>query len=154
AVFIFVVYMSFRLDIADYWDAKYNASFIEINDPDNTYTNYYQNEDYRNFRIVWIYIYTLIFLATLSFLNIKKIKNDVLGYVLIVVGVFTFLLFFTEGTFALTELRETYIYGTESEYYNRGISNILIRYIAVFSALTLVYAGFLSVKSGIMKKGL
>jgi hypothetical protein len=74
--------------------------------------------------------------------------------VLIVIGVFAFLLFFTEGMFALTELRETYIDNTLSEYYNHGIFNILIRYIAIFSALALVYTGLLSVKSGIMKKGL
>ncbi len=146
--------MSLRLDIADYWDVKYNVSFLEINDLKDSYTNYYQNKDYRNFRIVWIYIYTLLFLATLSILNIKKIKNDVLGYVLIVVGLFAFLLFFTEGIFALTELRQTYISNESSEYYDRGIFNLLIRYIAIFSALALVYAGSLSIKSGIMKKGL
>lgn len=154
ALFIFVLYMSLRLEIAEYWNVKYDASYLEIKETTDTYSNYYQNEDYRNFRIVWIYIYTLLFLATLSFFNIKKIKNDVLGYALIVIGVFAFLLFFTEGMFALTELRETYIDNTLSEYYNRGIFNILIRYIAIFSALGLVYTGLLSVKSGIMKKGL
>ena len=154
AVFLFVLYYCFRIEIADYWNTKYIASYLEINELNDSYTNNYQNEDYNNFRIVWIYIYTLLFLAALSFANIKKIKNNVLSYVLIVFSVFAFLLFFTEGFFTLTELRQTYKDNTLSEYYNRSVFNLIIRYIAIISALALVFAGILSVKSGILKKGL
>ncbi len=154
AVFLFVLYYCFRLEIADYWNTKNNASFLEIKDGTDSYSNYYNNEDYRNFRIVWVYIYSLLFLAALSFFNIKKLKNNLLGYVLIVTSVFAFLLFFTEGIFSLTDLRQTYIDNTYSEYYNHGIFNLLIRYIALASVLSLVFTGILSVKSGILKKGL
>lgn len=154
AVFLFVLYYCFRIEIADYWNTKYNASFLEIKEGSDSYSNYYNNEDYRNFRIVWVYIYSLLFLASLSFLNIKKLKNNLLGYVLIVTSVFTFLLFFTEGIFSLTDLRQTYIDNTYSEYYNHGIFNLLIRYIAIASVLSLVFAGLVSIKSGILKKGL
>ncbi len=150
AVFLFVLYYCFRIEIADYWDLKYNNSFLQI---DDSFSNY-QNDDYRNFRIVWIYIYTLLFLAALSIINIKKIKNNVLGSVLILASTFTFLLFFTEGIFALTELRQTYKDNTLSEYYNRSVFNFLIRYIVIISALVLLFAGMLSVQSGVMKKGL
>ncbi|SRX75164.1 DUF2339 domain-containing protein [Aequorivita antarctica] len=154
AIFIFVLYNCFRLEIADFWNTKYVASYLEINEGNDSYTNYHQNEDYTHFRIVWIYIYTLLFLAALSFVNIKKLKNNVLGYVLIVASTFAFLLFFTEGVFALTDLRQTYINNTLSEYYNRSVFNLLIRYIAIISVLALVFAGLISVKSGILKKGL
>lgn len=154
ALFIFVLYMSVRLDISEYWTVKYDASSLQINDPNDSYTNYYQNEDYGNFRIVWIYIYTLLFLAALSIINIKKLKNNILGYVLIVASVLAFLLFFTQGIISLSELRQTYIDNTLSEYYNHGIFNLLIRYIAIASVLGLVFAGSLSVKTGILKKGL
>ncbi len=154
AIFLFVLYNCFRIEITEYWNLKYNASTIEINELNNSYTNYYTNEDYRYFRIIWIYVYSLMFLAILSFLNIKKLKNEILGYVLIVVSAFAFLLFFTEGIVTLTNLRQTYIDNTLSEYYNRSVFNILIRYIAIISVLALVFAGLLSVKSGVMKNKL
>ena len=153
AIFLFVLYYSFRLEIADFWNAKYNASYLEINNDESFYGSY-KNQDYLNFRTVWIYCYTLLFLALLAFLNVKKLKNNVLGYVLIVASSFAFLLFFSEGILALTYLRETYIGNPESEYYSHGIFNLLVRYIAIVSVLALVYAGWLSVKSGILKKGL
>lgn len=154
AIFIFVLYNIFRLEIADYWNTKYTASYLEINEVNESYNNYFQNEDYHNFRIVWIYIYTLLFIAAISILNIKKLKNNLLGYVLIVTSAFAFLLFFTEGIFTLTDLRQTYINEATSEYYNHSIFNLLIRYIAIISVLALVFAGILSVKAGVMKKGL
>ncbi|WP_347374892.1 DUF2339 domain-containing protein [Aequorivita sp. Q41] len=154
AIFLFVLYNCFRIEITEYWNLKYNVSTIEINELNNSYTNYYTNEDYRYFRIIWIYVYSLMFLAILSFLNIKKLKNEILGYVLIVVSAFAFLLFFTEGIVTLTNLRQTYIDNTWSEYYNRSVFNILIRYIAIISVLALVFAGLLSVKSGVMKNKL
>ncbi len=153
-ILIFVLYNSLRLEIADYFETKYIASYLEINDQDGSYMNYHQNEDYHNFKIVWIYFYTLLFLAILSLFNIKKLKNNGLGYVLIVASAFTFLFFFSQGIIALTDLRQTYIHQESSEYYNHGIFNLLIRYIAIISVLSLVFVGVLSVKSGIMKKGL
>lgn len=154
AIFLFVLYYCFRIEIADYWNGKYDSSFLEITELNESYINYYQNEDYRHFRIVWIYVYSLLFLAAVSILNIKKLKNNVLGYVLIVLSAIAFLLFFTEGIFTLTDLRQTYKENTLAEYYNRSVFNILIRYIAILSALALLFAGMLSVKSGVMKKGL
>lgn len=154
AIFLFSLYNVFRLEIADYWNGQYDASYLEINDGSDSYMNYLQNQDYHNFKTVWIYIYTLLFLATLSYINIKKIKSNGLGYFLIVASAFALLLFFSEGIIALTDLRESYIQNENSEYYNHGVFNILIRYIAIASVLALVYVGNLSVRSGIMKKGL
>ena len=154
SIFLFAIYNVFRLEIAGYWNGKYDASFLEITEANDLYTDYLQNQDYRNFRIVWIYIYTLLFLATLSYLNIKKLKSNGLGYFLIVASIVALLLFFSEGIIALTDLRESYIQNENSEFYNHGIFNILIRYIAILSVMALVYVGILSGKSGIMKKGL
>lgn len=154
AIFILVLYNCFRLEIADYWNTKYSASYLEIDDANGSYSNYFQNEDYHNFKVVWIYIYSLLFIAAISVFNIKKLKNKILGYALVVASAFAFLLFFTEGIFALADLRATYIDNKESEYYNHGIFNILIRYIAIISALALVFAGWLSVRTGILKNGL
>ncbi|MCG2419405.1 DUF2339 domain-containing protein [Aequorivita sp. F47161] len=153
-IFIFVLYNCFRLEIADYWNTQYVASYLELNETGNSFVTSQQNEDLRHFRVVWVYIYTLLFLAALSFFNIKKLKNNFLGYVLIIASFFSLLLFFTEGIFALTDLRESYLNNTSAEYYNRSIFNLLIRYIAILSVLALVYTGKLSVKRGVLKKGL
>lgn len=154
AIFLFVLYYFLRLEIADYWNGKYLASYLEINELNDSYTNYYENRDYQDFRIVWIYIYTLLFLAVASFINIKKIKNDVFGYVLIIGSAFTFLAFFTEGVYALTSLRESYLNQELSKYYDIGVFNLLIRYIAIAAVLALVFVGHLSTRTGLMKKGL
>lgn len=120
AMFLFVLYMAFFLEIIEYWNAF---------------------EDNRSeFRGIWLINYTLIFLTVLSFLNIKKFKNMVFGYINILLNIFTLLIFLTNGLYILSELRESYLDPTLLESGEAGFYHIGIRYISLVFCVGLLVA--------------
>jgi uncharacterized membrane protein len=129
AVLIFISYFAIRSEIATYWDQLYtNSSTLDR----------YNNYSLRDFKAIWIINYSLLFFSILAFLNFKKIKNKSLTYVSL--GLLTFMIFgfLFRGLYELSELRETYLEQTLSEYYHRGFFYIGIRYISfAFVALAL-----------------
>ena len=136
AILLITIYYAFRLEISNYWNQLHAASEISIDT--EQYRNYW-NEDLPGFKTIWIINYSLLFVSILAWINFKKIKNQQLG--LITFGLITLMLaiFLIQGLFVLSELRESYLDQHLSEYYNRGISNLAIRYISfAFVALTLI----------------
>ena len=145
AVLISLIYVAFRLEIEHYWQMLYNDSEI----PTNDYTQNF-NYDLLKFKTIWVINYSLLFASILSFLNIKKIKNRVLGQINLALNVFIITVFLTEGLFTISELRENYLAQTLSEYYNLGFYHIGIRYLSfVFLGLT-VFACYKYIKQEFM----
>lgn len=80
----------------------------------------------------------MLFLVLLSFVNIKKIRNQLLGFITLGLNALAIAVFLIEELYLLSELRESYQAQDLSQYYQRGIFNIEIRYISlVFFALIL-----------------
>lgn len=139
AILLFTLYYAFRMEISTYWNQLYVDSALIINSESQEYSNYYWNYDLSRFKTVWIINYSLLFVSILSFVNLKKLKNQQLGLINLGLIVFALFVFLTQGLYVLSELRESYLEQTLSQYYQRGIFNIGIRYISfVFIALTLV----------------
>jgi uncharacterized membrane protein len=137
AILLITLYNSFRMEISTYWDQLYNNSLIEIKkDGQVDLTSY---RDYlSNFRIIWIINYSLLFFSVLSFINIKKLRNQNLGYITLILSYIVVVVFLIQGLYILSELRESYLNQTQSEYYHKSIFNIGIRYISfVFAGLML-----------------
>jgi hypothetical protein len=131
-ILIFTAYTTFRLEIFHYYDQQ----IIRSNSP------------IINFRTIWILNYSLFFVSALSFVNLKKIKNQVLGQVGIGLNMLTVLVFLIQGLIILGNLRY--------DYFNPSITtsalNIVIRYISfIFVAITL-YATFLYTKTSFLQK--
>ncbi|WP_299315461.1 DUF2339 domain-containing protein [uncultured Aquimarina sp.] len=120
AMFLFILYMTFFLEIIEYWNA-FEANRSE-------------------FRGIWLINYTLIFLTLLSFINIKKIKNMVFGYINIFLNLFILIIFLTNGLYILSELRESYLDPTLLESGEVGFYHIGIRYISLFFGIGLLVA--------------
>ncbi|PCH69296.1 MAG: hypothetical protein COC06_07780 [Bacteroidales bacterium] len=138
AILVFTLYYSFQLEIGNYWNQIIKDSAISIQAIGEDYSNYYKNYDLKEFKTIWIINYSLLFFSILSFVNIKKLKNKKLGFVSIVLSTITLVIFLTQGLYSLSELRESYINQTLSEYYHRGSFNIIIRYVALaFAGLSL-----------------
>lgn len=136
AMLFITVYYAFRMEIANYWNQLYIDSALSIYSESNQYSNYYRNYDLSHFKTIWIINYSLLFVSVLSFLNIKKLQDKKVGLITFGLITFTMLVFLTQGLYALSELRETYLDQSLLEYYKSGVFNIGIRYVS-FAFITL-----------------
>ena len=139
AILIVTIYYAFRMEIANYWNQLYTNSAITINSEGQDTLIQYRNNDLSWFKTIWIINYSLLFVSLLAFVNFKKLKNHLLG--LINLGLIALILavFLTQGLYFLSELQESYMELTLSQYYQRGVFNIGIRYISyAFVSLTLI----------------
>lgn len=138
-ILLFTIYFGFRLEIANYWNQLYMDSELTINTEDVRYPNYYRNYDLIKFKVIWIINYSLLFLSLLAFVNFRKLKNLQLGWINLGLIVLTLSVFLTQGLYVLSELRESYLEQTLSDYYQSGVFNLGVRYVSfAFVALALV----------------
>lgn len=138
AILIVTVYAAFFLEIEHYGQQLYLASeMAETMENGGIYVH--NNYNLLGFNRVWLFNYTLFFLAALAFANIKKIQNRVLGIVTLVAGLIATLLFLTGGLYILSELRESYLDRGTNEFYDITFLNVGVRYVAfAFFVLLLV----------------
>jgi uncharacterized membrane protein len=139
AILLVVLYYAFRIEIASYWNQLYSDSEISVKRDGQDYPDIIWNFDLERFKTIWIINYSLLFFSVLSFVNMIKIRNRILGLVSICLNTIVIIIFLTQGLYILSELRETYLDQTLNQYYGSGSFNIGIRYISfAFVALTLV----------------
>ncbi len=150
AILLFILYFSFRMEIANYYDQLYAVSekSTTFEMMQNATADFY-NSDLLKFKSIWILNYSLMFLTILSFINIKKLKNANFGLIILVFNIFIILSFLFEGLFHLSELRVSYLY--QSQYYHCGFMNIGIRYICFAFAAALFFAIYKSIHQDFMK---
>jgi len=133
AIIISTIYFGFYFEINHYFNSIYQESEITINQYDH-----YNNYDVLNFKAIWLLIYSMVFVSALSFINIKFIKSKVLGYINLGLNGLAVFAFLISGLYILSELRESYLGESFSEYYQTGSFHIIIRYLSfVFLAITL-----------------
>ena len=127
-ILLISIYNAFRVEIEMYWNQLYEASKLVI--PDDGYEDLYWNYDLLKFKSIWLNNYTLLFVSALSFINYKRIKNNLLGLVTFGLGLLAILLFLTASLYELSELRYTYLNQILAEYYPNSTQNLWIRYIS------------------------
>lgn len=133
AIFLFTLYNAFRLEITGYWDQLYADSVVET---DSSYQRW--NYDLKRFGSVWVINYTLLFLSALAFVNIRKLKDRLLGNLNLILLVIALLAFLSQGLYELSELRESYLDKELNAYYPKSAFHIGVRYISFcFAALAL-----------------
>jgi hypothetical protein len=136
AIFLLSLYLAVRFEISAYFNQLYADSSLEIASDGDYYDNTYRDGDLRDFKVIWVLIYTLFFLTALSFLNRLKIKNRTLGYVGFFLNMAAIFVFLTQGLYVLSELRENFLNDQLTPYFESGVFNIGIRYVAfIFLAL-------------------
>lgn len=147
-VLVFVIYYAFRIEIENYWNQLHIDSG-EINAAGDSYKSI-QNLDYNlvRFKSLWVMNYTLFFLAVLSFVNIKKFKNELLGYINLCLNVIAIALFLTQGLYVLTQLRTSYMRG------NMEVFTIGIRYISYLFVILLLVISYRYIREKFIKSNL
>ncbi len=144
---IIVIYIACRIELVRYFDQLFNASLVQISENGASFNTNTYNYDLRDFRIIWVHIYTMLFLSALMFLNLKKIKNTILSGVTMSISIIAILVFLVQGTMTLSALMNSYIDESASSYFDVGVSNIMIRYLA-FAVLALLLWSLRSFISG------
>jgi len=147
SLFTLLIYASFFVEIVHYWNLLLDNSRIIIN-KSNLYANPV-NYSLTDFKIIWLIVYTLLFLSLISFLNIKKIKNRVLGIGAMSFSVLILFISLTLGLFILSDLRDSYLH--PSEYYNASIFYLGIRYVLYLFMGLLMYSIYSYSKQGFMR---
>lgn len=149
AILLFILYFSFRMEIAYYFD-NLSDNFVtadkitKLTDE----TGYYYS-DILKFKSIWLLNYSLLFLTILSFVNIKKLKNADFGLINLAFNAFLILIFLLEGLYQLSELRESYL--QQSLHYQSGIINIGIRYICFVFVAALFIAIYKYIRQDFIK---
>lgn len=139
AIFTFTIYYAFYIEIENYWSQLYTDSSITIKTGNSQSVGFQANHDLENFGSIWIINYSLLFVSLLAFVNFRWLQNRQLGLINLGLLLLSLLVFLTQGLYALSELRESYLSQTLSQYYTRGPFNIGIRYVSfVFATLAVV----------------
>lgn len=137
-ILLISIYNAFRIEIEMYWNQLYGTSKIVL--PNDGYDDEYSNYDLLKFKAIWVNNYSLLFVAILSYINYKRIKNNLLGLVTFGLGLLAILLFLTESLYELSELRLSYLDQASAAYYPISSMNLWVRYVSfVFVALA-IYA--------------
>jgi len=139
AFFLSILYYSFRIEIATYWNQLYLDSLEVVERSNPAFNDSIQNTDLLKFQTIWILNYSLLFVSILSFVNFKKIRSYVLGMVNLGINTLTVVVFLFQGLIVLGNLRDSYLNHTLSAYYQHSGFNIGIRYVSyLFVGLTLL----------------
>ncbi len=146
---LIISYFAFYTEITTFWNQRYLEAMVTV-DKGLTAMQEIRNEDIPNLKTIWILNYSLLFFSLLSFANILKFKNRILGLIntgfnAIVTGIFL-----TLGLFALGMLRESYLSQSLSEFFYRGAFNIGIRYVSFLFLALLLLAMYRYVKQEFM----
>ncbi|MEZ5017818.1 MAG: DUF2339 domain-containing protein [Flavipsychrobacter sp.] len=149
AVLIAVIYGAFFLEIRNYWDQIYVSSTIE-----HETKGMFRNHNLKQFSTVWLINYSLVFVALLSILNIKKIKSTVLSYASLVMSSLVIFAFLTFGLYLLSELREDYLQQRLAQYYAKNSFYISIRYVSYTLVAVVLAVMYRQIRFSFMAKSL
>jgi Predicted membrane protein (DUF2339) len=147
---VMLIYYSIQLEIDTYWQRAYEASVVQDKtDPDNSYPVF--NYDLLSFGNLWSLYFSLIYASILLWINIKFVQNRVIGIILSLVSIWVLLMFLTVGLFNTADLRTSYIGNYNSEFFERGIWHLGIKYLGILLSCSVFYSLFLHTKAIFME---
>jgi uncharacterized membrane protein len=130
SILLLVIYAAFRFEIEHYWNLQYAHSIKLVNPKGFDYSGDLGNADLTNFRMVWVYNYSFLFLILLSFVNIRKFLNRNLGLLTIGLNLVGIVLFLFQGLPALDQLKDAYLNHSDKAIFQVSAFHIGIRYIS------------------------
>lgn len=144
-VLLFALYNAFREEIKNYWDFRFINSRIQLE------SSSIWDYDAIAFATIWQINYTLLFLAALNFVNVRRFRNAVLGFAGIGFSLLILIVFLNFGLFCLSQLRDSYLNQTNAEFFARGSINLIIRYISLAAVAALIFSARVLVKQDFLR---
>lgn len=138
---LIVLYVSFNTEIQLYWTQAYNESALKITQvyEGEMMENTYYNNLFTYYKNLSAVIFACVFFGLLSWLNIKKFQNEILGYFNIVLNCIVLLAFLTVGLYALSEIRELYLNANTEPYFQYYSPQLGLRYVTITCMLIMVF---------------
>ncbi|MBK7428309.1 MAG: DUF2339 domain-containing protein [Saprospiraceae bacterium] len=143
---VLVLYLAGYNEISYFWEKKFQLSMVSEYDSVLGYETTTYQWDYKNFKTLWLIIYTMLFLSAIGFFNLKVWRIPLLGKIHLVLTGIVLLLFLIGGLYEISELRDIYL-GRNIEITNAGIFHLLIRYIAIASAAIMMLSAGMTLRS-------
>jgi uncharacterized membrane protein len=149
---VFILYYTFRIEMA----IGFNQMFVESGAPyvsgaDESLAEA-GNQDIRDFKIIWIHIYSMVFFSLITITNILKFRNEKLGQFNLIINGVTLFAFLVQGLLTLSALRESFIDPEFPDRFIPGIENILIRYLAIVVFAYMVAVNYWLIRQKFMKE--
>ena len=149
AVIIGSLYAALRLELENYWHNLFNASELRLGEYELIY-----NYDLLQFKIIWVLNYSMLFLSVLTLINIYKLKDRSLGLINLFLNTVVIIVFLTQGLYVLSELRESYLLESMSEYYEINTFHIWIRYVSFAFFAIILFTSSKCIRQAFMKMDL
>jgi uncharacterized membrane protein len=149
---VFVLYYTFRLEMAIGFNQMFAESRIQHESGGGINLIEVSNQDIRDFKIIWIHIYSMVFFSLITITNILKFKNEKLGQFNLILNGVTLLAFLVQGLLTLSALRENFIVPEYPEYFIPGIENIMIRYLAIVVFAYMIAVNYWLIRQKFMKE--
>ncbi len=151
AIFLFALYNTLRIEIGNYFHARTTATRVPAVSSADSETTYFQSDgDLNLFNVVWQINYSMLFLAALSLVNIKKFRSATLGFANLGLNALVIFVFLTAGLFVLSLLRANYLFPPDSNSFPHSIFNIYLRYVSLAFAAALVSASYFYIKQSFL----
>jgi hypothetical protein len=136
-IILVTLYNAFRIEIGNYFESEIIRT--AYNSPGNPQSI---DNDLNLFNFIWQLNYSMFFLTVLSVVNIRRIKNDLLGFIVLGLSAATLLIFLTGGLYVLDELRASYLSQPDAHGFSRSSFNLIIRYISLLFVAGLIVAAY------------
>lgn len=149
-IFLFALYFSFRIEISNYWQQLYYNSEITQQVEGDSYNITINNYDLLWFKSLFVLIFSMFFFSLLTFFNIKKIKQSILGGANLILNLITIVIFLTQGLYVLSKLRTSFL-SQPSEFYEITSFNLWVRYLAYLFLILLFYVTYKEIKQAYIK---
>ena len=145
-IFLSTLYLSLRLELVIYCENLFMDSKLPIGEYDSIF-----NYDLLKFKNIWVILYSMLFVSVLSFINIKKLKNILLGRITLALLALALLTFMIQGLNNLSELRDSYLSQTNAEYYLIDSFHIWFRYVAYPFVALVLFAAYKYIRQEFME---
>jgi len=134
AVALGALYNTFRTEIDNYYNLKIVESRASLSDAGP----FARNRDLPFFNALWQIDYSMLFLAVISFVNLRRVRSALFGYANVVLAVVALVAFLAVGMPLFSELRESFMDPEAVLFWGSGPMNVAIRYISYFVAAVLI----------------
>ena len=128
------LYNAFRTEIDNYFNLKIVESRAQLIDA-GTFS---RNRDLGFFNTIWQIDYSMLFLAIVSAVNLRRVRSAKLSYATVLLAMVAFMAFLAVGMPLFSELRESYMDPEAALYWGSGAMNVAIRYISYGLAAVLM----------------